>query len=220
MRKSRFWTIKEYLQEENPFPISIIAGRDGRLYQIRNGFLGRLVVPLKEDPTLDQITSGFEMKLPQKIPGKILGQAIAFFRNYIKEDRQYEAMIQIFWDYQALKYVIVPPHQIVSKFRVHYRTQDKFVANERYIQVAQIHSHNTMVAEFSTIDDENELDYLIYGVIGELHKNQPSMKFRVGSQGSFINVPVDIIFEIASGIPDVPYPKEWDELVILGGDVV
>lgn len=55
------------------------------------------------------------------------------------------------------------------------------------IQVMDVHSHNTMPAIFSVTDDQDEIYPGVFGVIGNLDKEDPTMSIRVGYNGIFRN---------------------------------
>jgi hypothetical protein len=59
-----------------------------------------------------------------------------------------------------------------------------------------IHSHGRLEAYFSGVDDADETDGLIYGVAGRLHQAAPSVRFRVGYAGHFLDVEVADVFDI------------------------
>lgn len=214
-----FWKIREYYDFLNAAvipPKSYIAGRNGRVYEIRESYLGRLVVPAEHIPLLDEITPGFKFNLP-KIPGKLLSQTLAFFRAYCQEWDQNEVMTIIYWDILKKEYILDCPIQEVSKVHIHATFNQKYIGrnSERYVPIMHIHSHNTMEAHFSAVDNQNEKRYMLYMVVGRLDEQRPSISLRVGSNGSYINeLPIEKYFN--NPILDdkeTQYPSEWDNCV-------
>ena len=85
-------------------------------------------------------------------------------------------------------------HQEVSKYRVNYAVGDEL--NDRnIIQFMDIHSHNTMNAFFSRIDDEDECYPGVFGVIGRLDKEIPDVLLRAGLEGCFTTLKFSEVFE-------------------------
>ena len=85
-------------------------------------------------------------------------QIIAFFRSFMAEHGQeYEALVLIYWDKWKEEYLAYVPKQNVSKAGIHASLRENPYDDEsRYIHYADIHSHNSMEAFFSSIDDADE----------------------------------------------------------------
>lgn len=201
-----FWKVSDFLQVTNPKPFNIIASRDGKLYEVRDHAIGRLIIEKDYVRELDQVVPGFQFELP-KIPGDLLTKTIAFFSHFVSEDRNVEVMVQIFWDTKEKKYFLECPYQRVSKVSV--QVSDYPILHDpRYVQVMHIHSHNTMDAYFSRIDDEDEKAMMMYGVIGRLDQETPDIKLRVGCNGKFITLPLNYIFDEPGNVENT-FPDEW-----------
>ncbi|MBP1931754.1 Mov34/MPN/PAD-1 family protein [Ammoniphilus resinae] len=215
--KGFFWRVKEFLQTPNPKSINIIAGQDGRLYEIRDHLLGRLVVQKDFVRELDPIQPGFQFQL-SKIPGTLLQTALSFFRAYCNEWVQNEVMVQIYYDRLTKEYFMECPYQTVSKARIDAKIDHVLLHNQQYVQVMHLHSHNTMSAFFSETDNNDEKGFMLYGVIGRLDFHEPDMRLRVGCNGHFFKLPIDYIFDHPVLTPtSIGYPKEWDERVLIQG---
>ena len=117
----------------------------------------------------------FEMSLP-KIPAYLLDTIIKKF----KQDLTREDMVQIYWSVKSKSYYLVHPTATYDKISVRYQ-----MTHTRDILVMSIHSHNTMPARFSRVDDEDEIYTGLFGVIGDLDKPVISMSFRAGMEGKF-----------------------------------
>ncbi|MGF7033511.1 hypothetical protein J2T17_004459 [Paenibacillus mucilaginosus] len=206
-----YWRLKDFLTDENRQPNNIIAGRDGKVYEIRDNALGRLVLHKPFLPMLDEIRPGFEYALP-KIPGELLTRAISFFRSYCTRDAQNEVMLQIFFNTLTGQYDLECPVQKVRWDSIKADCSQRF-DDLYFIQVMQLHSHNTMPAYFSAIDNADEQKYMLYGVVGDLLNETPEMKLRVGHGGQWIMLPIEHIFDRPDLRAMGPFPAEWHNRV-------
>ena len=122
----------------------------------------------------------FQMKLP-KIPFEILAEIIAIF----KADLGKENIVQIFWN-EKDGYYIKQPRFTASKTRVGYENalDPRRIFKRDEVLVMTVHSHNTMKAFFSPIDDEDEVTTGLFGVVGRLDR-QAEVAFRAGMEGCF-----------------------------------
>lgn len=100
------------------------------------------------------------------------------------------------------------PEQAVSKISVDSQLSEKFVS-ERYIHYMDIHSHNTMSAFFSPVDDHDEKATRLYTVVGRLDKCVPEIKTRISNGGKFLEIDPAEVFEFTGG----SFPKEWKKQV-------
>jgi len=202
------WSLSELL-ESGLQPFNIVAGKDGRLYEIRHTEMGTIVVPAQNLRKLEDIPTGFQFNLP-KIPGELLSQALSFFRDYCRNGTELEVMVSFWFNLYTGDYVVQCPFQHVSKGRIDY---DGVELTEGFIEVLQLHSHNTMSAFFSDIDDRDEKRFLLYGVVGNLNEEVPSIKLRAGVNGHFYELSLDYIFDNPDLTKDADYPREWHNKV-------
>ncbi|MFR8333638.1 MAG: hypothetical protein ACLU9S_15810 [Oscillospiraceae bacterium] len=115
-----------------------------------------------------QVRAGFTLTLP-KIPMQLIGQLVAFFRSYMQDGEEYEAMAQIYWDKEQEEFFAYVPKQTVCKDEIEADLRDcPYDNEERYLCYADIHSHNSMEAFFSSKDDQDERGTGPYFVVGEL----------------------------------------------------
>lgn len=95
-----------------------------------------------------------------QIPSAILGEVV----NYFAEDLSKESIVQI-WEEDGVYKVVKPTYMEATKARVDY----SFSLTTKGKYVMTIHSHNTMAAHFSGVDDADELEIPgLYGVIGRI----------------------------------------------------
>jgi PRTRC genetic system protein A len=133
-----------------------------------------------------------------KIPNELLLKVISFFRDIMKRYNDAEAFIQIYWDKTENKYVINVPKQRISKGSVNYDATENLDASdsERYVFVYECHSHNSMGAFWSGTDNRDEKELRIYGVFGELNKDQYANKHRFFVGEEQIDVDLSLVFDI------------------------
>ncbi|OME69180.1 hypothetical protein BK120_33910 [Paenibacillus sp. FSL A5-0031] len=157
------------------------------------------------------------MKLP-KIPEYLFAQLISFFSDYAMHE--VEVMGVFYWDTEDERYVLDVPFQIVTKVSIdpHYSEVPL-----HYIKVAEIHSHNTMEAYFSNVDNEDELGTMLYGVVGRLQQGVCQITYdlctRAGVAGRFIPIKPNAIVEgnypedKVKVLDPVSYPEGWNKRV-------
>jgi hypothetical protein len=233
-----FSSAAELFENKELHPINILAAQDG-FYEVRENPIGVFVAKsnpaelqnwsvfeeLKAElPPSDQLEpcrEGFKMNLP-KIPDHLILQLISFFMDYA--DHDVEVMGVFYWNTEENRYVLDVPFQHVSKVSV-----DPCYTGfpPHYIKVAEIHSHNTMRAYFSSIDDADELGTMLYGVIGRLKKATGTIRFdirtRAGVAGKFIpllpSVWIDCEYDNQDDswnlVPFTPYPEKWKKRVTI-----
>lgn len=203
-------SIKYFVDKDEPNPddysrVNYILRGDG-LWEVRQNKIGRFCVhrftgSVSGFPEEHNLEEGFELSLP-KIPRKLLDQIVAFFRR-LTEDHDFEAYVQIFWNPEEEKYFLFCPEQKVSKGRVRYEPSELISKN---VLVCEIHSHNSMPAFFSNVDDDDEKKRgdRFFGVVGNLHTLSPTIKlsFIIGG-GKRVFLEVEDLFK------DEPFPSEW-----------
>jgi PRTRC genetic system protein A len=201
-----FHSIKE--AEASGKVISIVPAKDGKVYEIRNTEMGRFITPIAEgSDLLSEVRAGFIPALPL-IPKDIMIKIISFFRSYINEEWEREVLVNIYWDKQNCEYVVDAPEQTVTKASVESR-ENPVYTSDRYIHYMDIHSHNSMKAFFSSVDDNDEKATRLYTVIGHLNEYFPDIKTRISNGGKFLNIEPGQVFELISE----PFPNSWNDKV-------
>lgn len=150
----------------------------------------------------------WELNVPL-IPASILVQIVSFFRK-INRTYDSEVFVQVFYDFNEKAYKAHVPSQVVSGASVNYRNDNDFQNDPNMLLVFEVHSHNTMGAFFSGIDDRDEKSDRFYGVIGKLNNYYPEMLIRLSVGGKRMSVDVDEIFDLADDqtFAEV-FPAEW-----------
>jgi hypothetical protein len=159
---------------------------------------------------LSDVRAGFipALGIP-RIPMDLTMRIIAFFRYFTNQGDNNEVLVNIYWDQEGKAYVIDAPEQTVSKVSVQSNENPDYL-NERYIHFMDIHSHNSMRAFFSHIDDKDEKATRLYTVVGRLDKFFPEIKTRISNGGKYHEIDPGEVFEYITR----PFPPKWKDNVI------
>ena len=182
--------------------ISFVPGDDGNIYECRKNPIGTFIAPANRVKGLETIKAGFIPALPL-FPYDQLSEVITFFKRFADKKNGLEVLVNVYWDTDAHEYVIKLPIQRVGHAYVKTKLGE---VGENLVHVMDIHSHNTMKAKFSPVDDADEKATRIYVVIGRLDKFFPDISTRVSVGGKFVDIRPVEIFEY----PFTSYPVEWD----------
>ena len=184
--------------------ICLIPSRDGRIYEMRKTEMGDFIAPKHKIVDFSAVRAGFTPALPL-IPRELIGQIISFFRCFMNEREEFEALAHIYWDKEQEEYTVFIPRQRVSKAHIDADLRDSALPEERYIHYADIHSHNSMAAKFSCIDDEDERATRLYFVVGHLDRFYPTITARVSCGGTYQEIDPSLVLE---GV-GTDFPAEW-----------
>lgn len=202
--KGLFPTVEE--AQNSGKVISFVPSKDGRVFEVRSNKIGTFIAPTENVIDFQKVRAGFIPALP-KIPYNIWSDIIAFFKSFIGKSEELEALAYIYWSFEEERYYVVVPKQKVSKDRVDAVLPD--MDEDKWLLAAEIHSHNTMNAYFSHIDDKDEKATRIYIVVGRMDKIFPDVEARISCGGKFVKIePSDIMEGYTSD-----YPCEWKESV-------
>jgi len=188
-------------------PVNYVMTKKG-CFEIRETRLGLVRRKVEEIEGLQtELEEGIELYVP-KLPGWVLTTILDFFRAVYYHKSGAEAFVQIFYHLEEEKFFLFCPRQRVSRAHVHFERDPEL--EEKHILVMDIHSHNSMSAFFSGIDDADEKEDRLYGVIGHVNQPIPDLKFRMGMAGRFVNLDGRSLFGPAEAAQ--PWPQEWLEL--------
>jgi len=184
--------------------IRILPARDGHVYEIRCTEAGKFIAPTENVKELSEVNAGFKPALPP-VSFSIFSQVLTFFRYYMRDGRESEVMVYVYWDKQEQGYRISVPMQKVGPAHISVVIPtDETIDADRYIHVADIHSHNRMPAFFSGTDDRNELATRVYIVVGRLNQDSPEIRARVSVGGRFVNIDARQVVEIPTMLATLP----------------
>lgn len=184
--------------------ICLLPAKDGRIYEMRKTEMGEFIAPKNKVVDFAEVRAGFSPALPL-IPRELMGQIISFFRCLMNETAEYEALAYIYWDRQEQNFVIFVPRQSTTKASVHTTMTDNTLPEDRYLLYADVHSHNSMPAKFSPVDDKDEKATRLYMVIGNLNRFFPSITVRVSCGGTYMEIDPHLVMESVGE----EFPTEW-----------
>ena len=184
--------------------ICTIPGGDGRVYELRKNELGEFIAPKDSVSDLGSVRAGFTPALPL-VPMELLAQIISFFRCCMTGPEEFEALAHILWDKQEQEFVVRIPEQTVTKAHIDAKLNRDDLPEERYLHYIDIHSHNSMEAKFSPVDDEDERATRIYIVVGRLDKFFPDITVRMSCGGTYLTLPPGCVLESFGAV----FPAEW-----------
>ena len=184
--------------------ICTIPGGDGRVYELRKNELGEFIAPKDSVIDLESVRAGFTPALPL-VPMELLAQIISFFRCCMTGPEEFEALAHILWDKQEQEFVVRVPEQTVTKAHIDAKLNRDDLPEERYLHYIDIHSHNSMEAKFSPVDDEDERATRIYIVVGRLDKFFPDITVRMSCGGTYLTLPPGCVLESFGAV----FPQEW-----------
>lgn len=196
-----FHTSLSSLAKDTNTPVRVLAGKDG-YYEVRQNDIGLFCARTDTVPDLDVCKEKFTMTLPF-IPHEILVQTIAFFRAH----RNTEAVVNVYYDKIKEHYFAEAPSQRVTESHF---DADRPQKEPHTVLVMEIHSHNTMSANFSSIDNQEQKETMLFTVIGNINKYFPEMDVRASCGGKYIKVNPNSVFKS----PYMHYPQIWNEKVV------
>lgn len=127
-----------------------------------------------------------------KIPKKLLKDIIERFRIDIHR----ECALQLFMTKDEKGYWLYEPKQDASVCNVCFERNRRL--EDEYVLVMDVHSHGTISAFFSEVDDLDEKGIRLYMVVGDFNDNDPhtyDIKLRAGMNGVFEDLSLEDIFE-------------------------
>jgi len=134
----------------------------------------------------------FQRKLPL-VGKKVLDEVLDYFRSIPDK----EAVVRIIYNKDRNKYFVRKSRGDRHKCHIAYFFDDKGItANSNLVCAMEVHSHNTMPAFFSSIDDADEVYPGVFGVMGDIDSTRPSVLFRAGLDGVFSNVKIHELFHM------------------------
>lgn len=189
--------------------ICLIPAEDGKFYELQKTPLGEFIAPKTKVREFAPVRAGFTPALP-KIPLSLMRKILAFFRSFMKEHEEYEALVLIYWDTVKEEFLAYVPKQTVYKAHIDADLTECPYDDPRYLHYMDIHSHNSMEAFFSAVDDTDERGTGLYGVVGNLDQYYPTMQVRISCGGSFVDIDPGEVMETL----DEPFPEVWKEQVV------
>jgi PRTRC genetic system protein A len=130
--------------------ICYIVAKEGIFLKKRLGIM-ESIAPVKNISILESVSASARMNI-NPLPAATTAKIMEFFREV---HRQYtsEAIVLLFYNEETGKYRVLPPKQAVTYGGIDY---DRNITIEGYTMIGDIHSHGSMSAFHSGVDDSDE----------------------------------------------------------------
>jgi len=178
---------------------SYLLQGDG-MYSVTNGRIATFITKIHsyKFPNLPNvITDGFILKTP-KVPEKFYKQIVKLFKDVNKAQKT-EIAAMLFYKNNNFEWFI--PEQTVTGVSVLITDKGKEEIakfySEGYLPIIEIHSHHTMSANFSSIDDRDKKTLEPFDmVIGNIENNEPTSTIRYFHENEFHIINMSDLFDI------------------------
>lgn len=127
--------------------------------------------------------------------------------KYVYDKIKSEICVNVYYHKKNNTFHLNIEDQIVTGTRASYDYNENYEMNSDYIRYLQIHSHHTMGANFSGVDDkdENYTALCYYGVVGKLNENSSfynvDSKFRIWNGIKFLEISFGDVFDLGIVTP-------------------
>lgn len=186
--------------------IGFVPSDDGKVYEVRANKIGVFISEAERVSMMRKVRAGFIPALP-KIPYRMLSEILSFFKEYVTDTGELEALAYIYWSFVDSRYYVHVPKQQVSKASVDSSIPE--LDEDKFVLVMEIHSHNTMAARFSPTDDRDERATRLYTVVGRMDKVFPDITTRASVGGKYVEIEPETVFEGFDGT----FPESWKDAV-------
>lgn len=225
-------TERDFLDKKFPDHHNVInvLANDGKLYRYHR-YAGEreLLTKIAETPIrfVDKTQVSERRQIVPggvRVPMQLLKDIENFFRAFMIKNvnsaagyrpghGDYEAMALILYNLDTQQYRVSIPAQKVSKASVTYDIDDK-ADNE--IVVVDIHSHNSMGAFFSGVDDRDDRSGAwVTGVLGKLDQPEFASVWRFNAGATKVQLTIADIFETPT-VTASPVDQAWMDKVQVG----
>ena len=171
------------------------------IHFMKKGGFGYFIGPAVRETDISKKTDKFAegVFLKKKIPMKVIEEIIAtFYVNFPNE-----CLAQVFYDESQNEYVLNFPERQTSISHIQGTNEYFFLDGDLSKPlILEIHSHGQFNCGFSTTDDANERDLLLYGLLTNMTETNPKLLFRIGHNGYFSSVDFDKIFDFEEAYND------------------
>lgn len=179
----------------NSFGLKRSKFNDGTTRFVRTDGYGMIVGPNEEMHNEESsLIANPGIHLTTKVPMNFLYEILETFLKVYP----LEHLAQIYYNRKSNEYHLHFPEQDTTTDRIKRECCSFFLNDKDCVLFSEVHSHGDYPAVFSGTDNVNEVDFLIYGVIGGFG-SKPTWLFRLGYGGFFQEVDVQDIFDFANG---------------------
>ena len=174
---------------------NIVFAANGVFVVLENDFgvsFNKIVNIKYVNAQLDSLTDELYSYVP-KPPLSLFVQILEMFK-YMNNEIKSELCVNVYYSKETKDFHLSIEDQFVNSATSNYEYNENYEMSKDYIRYLQIHSHNSMAANFSARDnkDENYTALCYYGVIGRLNSQSSfyniDSKFRVWNGSRFIEV--------------------------------
>jgi PRTRC genetic system protein A len=172
----------------------ILAGNGVFVYATRTGLEVLIPVAMCKIAGLPELTP--QVNITKRVPALLLDDALRFSKYVFPNEA-------LFWFNWTDEWSVHIPGQRFTNASV--------VPCDRHDQAGtsaliDLHSHGRFSSFFSLTDDQDEVGFRIYAVIGSVDK-APTISARVGVYSHYFNIPASTVFEMPDGMKDI-YEQE------------
>ena len=192
--------------------IFYIICKEGVYLKKRMGVMESMA-PVQNISILESVQATARMHIVP-IPGPLFAKVMSFFRAVYKEHRS-EAIVLIFYNEKTDAYKIFPPYQKVNFGTVDY---NKGIQLDGWQMIGTIHSHASMSAFHSGVDDDDEKNFDgLHITIGDNDDDEPSISASIVANGSrFMIDPLDYVEDLQITVDIDNTEKSQAENIING----
>jgi hypothetical protein len=192
--------VNDGTQEMPDDDIMYIVGKEGIFLKKKMGVM-ESIAPVKNISILESVASMARMHIPP-IPGPTFAKTVSFFREVYKEYYG-ESIVLIFFNEETEKYKMFPPSQKVTAGSLEY---NRGITIEGWTMIGTIHSHGSMSAFHSGVDDDDEKTFDgLHITVGNVKDEEVSISASIVSNGH------RFMIEPSQYIKQVKKTKEIDE---------
>ena len=194
----------------------LVANMDGSLPEIPNCLYayimaGNGVFIYARRPGLEVLIPASTCKiagLPELAPRVNIAKRVSAFllEDALRFCKQVFPNEALFWfNWRDEWSIHIPDQQITNASAMPCDRHDKAGTSA----LIDLHSHARFSPFFSPTDDQDEVGFRIYAVIGDVDKT-PAMSVRVGVYSHYFNIPASTIFELPDGIQGIYEQEDID----------
>lgn len=182
---------------------NIVFASNGAFVVLKNEFgisIGQIKNIKYSNSELYSLDSPIVYSFIPKPPLSLFIEILEMFK-YINNKSKWELCVNVYYHKTNQTFHINIIDQTIGGATANYKYDEKFEMSEEYIRYLQIHSHNTMAANFSGTDnrDENYTALCYYGVVGKINDLSKfynvDMGYRIWNGIEFVNIDFDDVFE-------------------------
>ena len=184
---------------------NIVFAANGVFVVLENDFgvsFNKIVNIKYVNAQLDSLTDELYSYVP-KPPLSLFVQILEMFK-YMNNEIKSELCVNVYYSKETKDFHLSIEDQFVNSATSNYEYNENYEMSKDYIRYLQIHSHNSMAANFSARDnkDENYTALCYYGVVGKINSESQfynvESTFRIWNGVRFVNIGLGDVFELGT----------------------